>query len=300
MPYLAFAACCLIWGSTWIAHKWALVDFTPMGLASIRFFCAGLLCLLIARLRGEDFVRRAQLPHLLLAGLVMTGIANVLTAWALQYIPSGVGAVLQAPIPVWMALMSLRREPLRPLGWLAVLFGFVGVGLVMWPEHNSHLDPIAASVCVLTAAAWSAASLYQRAHLHGGGLFANAGTQMLFSGTLGLLLTRSFTHPHAAGISIQAWIALAYLIIAGSCIAFASYLYLSRVWHPARAGSFAYVNPVIAVLLGWLLGGEALGARLIAGMAVVLAAVGVLQLATHKPIVAAAEADLPGDLQGKS
>ncbi len=288
LPWLAFFACSSIWGSTWMAHKWALVDFTPLGLASVRFLSAGLLCLAIAGFRGERFVRREQLPSLLLAGLLMAGVANVLTAWSLQYIPSGVGAVLQAPIPVWLALLSLRSDPLRPLGWLSVAIGFAGVALVVWPSAVAHIDPLAALVCLLTPVAWSWASLHQRAHVHSGGLFANAGLQMLFSGLLGAVVTAGFGEFTQHGdIGMRAWLAAAYLIVGGSCIAFASYLYLSRVWHPARAGSFSYINPVIAVLLGWALGGEALGARLIAGMGVVLAAVAVLQVATrrHPPVV---------------
>jgi drug/metabolite transporter (DMT)-like permease len=288
LPWLAFFACSSIWGSTWLAHKWALVDFTPMGLASVRFVVAGLLCLAIAWLRGERFVRREQLQSLLLAGLLMAGAANVLTAWSLQYIPSGVGAVLQAPIPVWLALLSLRSDPMHAGSWIAVALGFVGVGLVMWPSEFGGIDPLAALVCTLTPIAWSWASLHQRAHVRSGGLFANAGVQMLFSGSVCVALTAGFGDFTQHGdIGPSAWWAVSYLIVGGSCIAFASYLYLARVWHPARAGSFSYINPVIAVLLGWLLGGEGLGSRLIAGMAVVLVAVAVLQLATRKrpPVV---------------
>jgi drug/metabolite transporter (DMT)-like permease len=284
LPWLAFTACCLIWGSTWMAHKWALVDFTPLGLSSVRFLCAGVLCLLIARLSGERFVHREHLPSLLLAGLIMVGAANVVSAWTLLYIPSGVGAVLQAPIPVWMALLTLRSEPLKPSGWLAVVLGFVGVTLVMWPQQTGSIPWFPALVCALVSVAWSWASLLQRARVRSGGLFANAGVQMLFSGLIGSSLTPwlgGFTHGDGP-ISTQAWSALIYLILAGSCIAFASYLYLVRVWHPARAGSFSYITPMIAVLLGWRVGHEPLGAHLLAGMAVILVAVAVLQWATRQ------------------
>lgn len=284
LPWLAFTACCLIWGSTWMAHKWALVDFTPLGLASLRFLCAGVLCLIIARVSGERFVQREHLPSLLLAGLIMVGAANALSAWTLLYIPSGVGAVLQAPIPVWMALLTLRSEPLKASGWLAVVLGFVGVTLVMWPQQHSAIPWFPALLCALVSVAWSWASLLQRARVRSGGLFANAGVQMLFSGLIGTSLTPwlgGFTHG-SGPISTQAWSALVYLILAGSCIAFASYLYLSKVWHPARAGSFSYVTPMIAVLLGWAFGDEALGAHLLAGMAVILVAVAVLQWAARR------------------
>lgn len=278
LPWLAFAACSLIWGSTWLAHKWALVDFTPLGLAAVRFLAAGVICLLIARMRGERFVERQHLPSLLLSGLIMAGIANVVTAWTLLYIPSGVGAVLQAPIPIWMALMTMRREPLPAAGWVAVLLGFLGVAIVSRPDASGGIDPVAALICAAMPVAWCWASLHQVRHVRSGGLYANAGVQMLASGVLGMGLAGSvgeFTH--AGEVGQRAWLATAYLVIGGSVIAFASYQYLARVWHPARAGSFAYVNPVIAVLLGWALGAEALTPTLVAGMAVILAAVAVLQ-----------------------
>jgi drug/metabolite transporter (DMT)-like permease len=287
LPWLAFVACCLIWGSTWLAHKWALVDFTPIGLATLRFLCAGVLCLGLARFNGERFARREDLPVLLFSGLIMVGLANVVTAWTLLHIPSGVGAVLQAPIPVWMALLTLRTDPLRPSGWLAVFLGFLGVALVMWPEQTGAIDPVAAVVCALMGAGWSWASLLHRRRVRSGGLFANAGLQMLLSGALGVLLTPLLGgYTHGAGVSPQAWMALGYLIIAGSCIAFASYLYLAQVWHPARAGSFSYVTPAIAVLLGWIFGREALGAHLLAGLWIILLAVAVLQWATRAARVA--------------
>lgn len=283
LPWLAFAACTLIWGSTWLAHKWALLDLTPMGLASLRFTSAGLLCLIVARLSGERFVRRAELPSLLLAGVLLAGAANVITAWSLQYIPSGVGAVLQAPIPVWLALLSWRSDPMRPLGWMAVSIGFAGVALVVWKGGGGAIDPLAALVCAATPLAWSWGSLHQRAKVRSGGLYANAGTQMLFSGLLCVALTGVFGHYTQHGeVGARAWAAAGWLIVGGSCIAFASYQYLTRVWHPARAGSFAYLNPLIAVLLGWALGGEALGIQLIVGMGVVLVSVAVLQMATRK------------------
>jgi len=282
LPWLAFAAISFIWGSTWLAHKWALADFTPAGLATLRFSIAGVACLLIGRLRGEAWPKRSELKHLLLAGLILTGLANVLTAWTLLSIPSGVGAVLQAPIPVWLALMSMRSDPLGKRAWAAVVVGFLGVALVMWPSQKLTLDPLVASVCVLTAAAWSWASMHQRKHVTQGGLFTNAGLQMSQAGLLGLLLTPLFfgyTHHH--GVSAPALAAIAYLVIFGSIIAFASYLYLTRVWHPARAGSFAYLNPVIALGLGAWLGGEPLNAKLVFGMCVILVAVALLQWAPN-------------------
>jgi drug/metabolite transporter (DMT)-like permease len=285
-PWIAFGAISFIWGSTWLAHKWALADFTPAGLATTRFVIAGIACVLIGRLRGEAWPVRRELKHLLLAGLILTGLANVLTAWTLLHIPSGVGAVLQAPIPVWLALLSLRTDPLSKRGWAAVIVGFFGVALVMWPDGPVHLPLVPAVVCVLTAAAWSWASLHQRRHVNSGGLFTNAGIQMSQSALVGLALTPFISgYTNGGPISLQALAATAYLVGFGSVVAFAAYLYLTKVWPPARAGSFAYLNPIVALALGAALGGEPLTARLIVGMVVILAAVALLQWAPSRTTV---------------
>lgn len=283
LPWIAFAAISFIWGSTWLAHKWALVDFTPLGLSTLRFCMAGVLCLLLGRLRGEAWPRRAQLGTLLACGLVLTGLANVLTAWSLTHLPSGVGAVLQSPIPVWMALWAWRSDPVSAKGWVAVLLGLGGVVLVMWPEAHGGIPLWPAMVCVATAATWSGATLYQRRHVDSGGLFTNAGLQMTQSALIGLVLTPMISgYTVHDDVTARAWASLVYLVLFGSVIAFASYLYLTSVWHPARAGSFSYLNPLVAVLLGAWIGGEPLTSRLLLGMGVILIAVAVLQWATRR------------------
>ena len=282
LPWAAFAAISLIWGSTWLAHKWALADFTPVGLLTVRLLMASVACFALGRIRRESFPDRAQLKPILLAGLILTGFANVATAWSLTHIPSGVGAVLQAPIPVWMALFSLRTDPLSKIGWLAAVLGLVGVALVSIPENSGGTFSVLPSlVCIFAAASWSWASLYQRKYVSSGGLLTNASLQMLQGGLLGaLMLGLGFPATTHGSVSPTAWYAVAYLVGFGSCIAFAAYLYLTQVWHPARAGSFSYLNPVVAVGLGAWIGGEPLSWRIAIGLAVILLAVAVLQYAT--------------------
>jgi drug/metabolite transporter (DMT)-like permease len=281
LPWLAFAAISFIWGSTWLAHKWALHDFTPVGLMTTRMLIAALACFVLGQLRHETFPARAQLKHILIAGSILTGVANLATAWSLTHIPSGVGAVLQAPIPVWMALFALRTDPLSPMGWCAAVLGLLGVALVSIPENTGTFELLPALVCVAAAAAWSWASLYQRKHVSSGGLLTNASLQMLQGGVVGLILLGcGVPVTNAGSVSAQAWVSVAYLVVFGSCIAFAAYLYLTQVWHPARAGSFSYLNPVVAIALGAWLGGEQLSFRIVLGLGIILASVGVLQYAT--------------------
>jgi drug/metabolite transporter (DMT)-like permease len=280
-PWAAFAAISFIWGSTWLAHKWALADLTPAGLMTLRLGLAGVLCFAIGRVFREQFPARTQVKHVLFAGVMLTGLANLLTAWTLTKLPSGVGAVLQAPIPVWMALFSMRKDPISKTGWVAVLLGLAGVSWISWPNAIDHFDVTACIVCIATAAMWSWASLYQRKHVSTGGLYTNAGMQMLQGALLGSLLLLSGQPASVHGsISTACWLSVAYLVLFGSCIAFASYLYLTKVWHPARAGSFSYLNPVVAVVIGAIFGGEKITTSIIVGLSVILLAVAVLQIAT--------------------
>jgi drug/metabolite transporter (DMT)-like permease len=282
LPWLTFAAVSIIWGSTWLAHKWALADLTPIGLLAARLAFAGPLCLLIGILRAEAWPASRELPAILLAGLILTGVANVATSWSLNYLPSGIGAILQAPIPVWMALMAFRSDPLSALGWCAVLLGLLGVTVVMWPGERVHFPVLASIVCAAAALAWAWASLFQRARVRSGGLFINAGLQMTQGAIVGAVLI-GFGLPwqNSGKISLEAVLAVAYLVVFGSCIAFASFVYLTKVWHPARATSFSYLNPMIAVLLGVWIGQEVFTNQHAVGLVLILASVMTLQLAAR-------------------
>lgn len=292
LPWAAFAAVSLIWGSTWLTHKWALADLTPIGLLVARLLIAAPVCLAIGLMRGEAWPVRRHLPALLIAGFILTGACNVITSWSLAFLPSGVGAILQAPIPVWMALLAIRSDPLSKTGWLAVVLGLCGVSVVMWPSDKVHLPVLASVACVLTAMVWAWASLFQRARVHSGGLFINAGIQMTQGALLGLLAVGFgvpfSTHGH---VSAEAMFAVLYLAVFGSCIAFASYIYLTQVWHPARATSFSYLNPVVAVLLGVWLGSELITQQIVIGLLLILASVLTLQFAARRSRV---DEPLPG------
>jgi drug/metabolite transporter (DMT)-like permease len=292
LPWAAFAATSFIWGSTWLTHKWVLDTLTPVGLLCARMSLACVMCFLIGRALKEPLPTRPDVPILLATGLVLTGLANVLTAWCLTIIPSGLGAILQAPIPVWMALLSMGKEPLNRTGWSAAIIGVAGVALVSWPsadevQHaqvSTSMLVFAYWLCAATAFVWSWASLIQKRRVSSGGLFTNASLQMAQGALISAVLLgggMDFYTAKATAMTPIAWWSLAYLVVFGSCIAFAAYLYLTKVWHPARAGSFAYLNPVIAVALGYWLNSEPVNARIIVGLVVILLSVGFLQVATR-------------------
>ena len=277
LGWAAYLTVSIVWGSTFLGIAVALRSFTPWGVVAVRFTVASLLCLALGRLLGEERPSRAVAGHLAVSGAVMLGVCNAIVTWAELHVPSGLAAVLCAPVPIVLALLLLRTERLGARGWTGVLLGFGGVVLLTAPERSGGASLAAAAGILVSTILWAWATLHMKRHVTGGGPLTNAGVQMATASAIALpaaALTGGFLRaplvPDAAG-------ALLYLAVVGSCLAFTAFGVLTRLWPPARAGTYAYLNPAIAVLLGAALLGEPLGLRLVAGMAVLLAGVALVQ-----------------------
>ncbi len=276
--WVAYLIVSVVWGSTFLGIAVALRSFTPWGVVALRFAAASLLCLLLGRLLGESLPEPRVVRHLAVSGAILLGVCNALVTWAELHIPSGLTAVLCAPVPIFLALMSPRTEPLGARGWAGALFGFAGVVVLMAPERAGRASLAGAAGVLVSTVLWAAATLYVKKNVSGGGLLTNAGIQMLTAAAIGLvaaLLTGGFVR---APLRREALVALSYLAVVGSCLAFTAFGYLTRVWPAARAGTYAYLNPAIAVLLGTALLGEPFGPRLVLGMLILLLGVALVQL----------------------
>jgi drug/metabolite transporter (DMT)-like permease len=300
LAWASFAAISLIWGSTYLGIAVGLRSFTPMGLVAIRFGLAGVACLALGRLRREEPPARAQLRDVLLSGALLLGVCNILVSWAELHVPSGLAAILCALSPIYFGLLTLRSEPLGARGWGGTLLAFAGVivlsaaeapgetgdGLpqplrsaadAATPALSSHALGIGA--LLLANLVWTVATLYAKRRVTTGGMLTNAGLQMLASSALSVaLLALTGGSVTSGALRPEALAAVAYLAVFGSCVAFTAYTYVVRVWPAARAGTYAYLNPPIAVLLGALLIDEPFGARTVAGMLVILAGVGLVNV----------------------
>lgn len=276
--WLSYLTVSLVWGSTYLGIAVALRSFTPWGIVGLRFALASVLCLALGRLLGEPPPSRAAVPHLLVSGAVLLGICNTLVTWAELHISSGLAAVLCALVPVFLGLLTLRTEPLGTRGWAGALLGFAGVVVLMAPEKAERASLVGSLAIVLSTALWAWATLYLKRNVRGGGALTNAGIQMLVAAGIGLSaapLTGGFLRAPVAG---PAALALLYLAVVGSCLAFTAFGVLTKVWPPTRAGTYAYLNPLIAVLLGAALLGEPLSPRLFLGMLMLLTGVALMQL----------------------
>ena len=283
----AYLALYLIWGSTYLAIKIAVVAIPPFLMGGARFVLAGALLLAFARLRGAPRATAAHWRSASVIGACLLLGGNGGLVWALKTIPSGVGSLLVATTSLWMVLLDwLRpggsRPPYRVLAGLAV--GFVGLFILVGPGSfgEGTLDPVAVGVVLLATLCWGAGSIYARhAPLPASSLLATS-MEMLVGGAL--LTAASAALGEWEGFSLRAVtpasaLAWTYLLVVGSLIGFTAYIWLLKVSTPARVSTYAYVNPVVAVFLGWRIAGETLNARMIAGAAVILAAVAAITTA---------------------
>ena len=276
--WLAFAGVVVAWGSSYLFIRLAIGSFTPFGLVASRFGAAALICALIGLVRGERFPRGSEVGRLALLGVMMMSGSNALTAYAQATVPSGIASVVHSLSAVWLA--ALGKEKLTGTVWLGVFGGVVGVALLLWPGQT-HVDPLGASALVLASWIFTVASMLQRKWQRAGisaGIFSSLAVQMGAGGLLSALIAAvgpGFLHHPLTGSSLGG---LLWLIFVASIGGFASYAIVLRSWPPARAGSFAVINPVVSVLLGVILLAEPFTPRMAAGVAVTLAAVAWVQL----------------------
>jgi drug/metabolite transporter (DMT)-like permease len=252
----AFAAVYVIWGSTYLAIRFAIETLPPFLMAGVRFVIAGGILYAVARALG--------------------------VVWAEQTVPSGLTALIVAIVPLWMVLLDwLRGTGSRPGLGVAVglLLGFVGVGVLVGPGGlggGERIDPIGAGVVVLASLLWAIGSLYsRRAELPASQALAT-GMEMFAGGVLLLALataTGELGRFDPSAVSARSLWALGYLIVFGAIVAFSAYVWLLQKTTPARAATYAYVNPVVAVVLGWALASEPLSPRILLAGAMIVAAV---------------------------
>jgi drug/metabolite transporter (DMT)-like permease len=277
----AFAAVYLIWGSTYLGIRYAIETIPPFLMAGSRNLTAGLLLYAFARRRNGAAPSGIEWRDATIAGALMLMIGNGGVTWAEQMIPSGVTALLVALTPVWMVLFDwLRPKGTRPgpLVVLGLAVGFAGVAILARGNQNGAGSTYGWGVAVLmmSSIGWSMGSIFNRgAHKPSSPLLAVA-MQMIAGGSMLLCLAvargepEQFSFTRITPLSFGAWL---YLMVAGSMIAYSAYVWLLHAASPARVSTNAYVNPLIAVLLGCTIGHEAFSHELFVAGALIIAAV---------------------------
>jgi drug/metabolite transporter (DMT)-like permease len=282
---LAFAIIYFVWGSTFLAIRVGVREVPPLLFAAMRFVVAGLVLYGWMIAKGERSPTRRQWMSVVLLAFLIFVVDYGLLFWAEQRVPSGIAAVMMATIPVFIALseiLILRTQRLTVRLTFALLIGIGGVAVLMSHALNlgdAPLDRTGAMALIIGSLSWSIASVLTRKLSLPSSKVMSSGAQMLAGGIM-LTLTAAafgeFRKFHPSTVSREAWFSLLYLIVAGSIVGFTAYVWLIHHESPTRVGTYAYVNPVVAVLVGYLFGGEVLGLRTILGTLFVLISVVVI------------------------
>jgi drug/metabolite transporter (DMT)-like permease len=288
----AFAIVYVIWGSTFLAILFAIETLPPFLMASVRFLVGGSLLYSWSRVvNGAAAPTGAHWRATAIVGALLLLGGNGLLVWSEQRIPSGVAALLVGTVPCFMVLIDwLRPGGSRPTGlvFAGLLLGLLGLVWLVGPDTllgGGRADLIGAVVVVLGSFSWAVGSIYSRHAATPPSPFLSTAMQMLGGGAALLLLSVLLGEPwafDASAVSLRSVLGLLYLMLFGSIVAFSAYIWLLRVSTPARVSTYAYVNPVIAVLLGWALAGEALTTRMIVAATVIVSGVALITLAPKR------------------
>ncbi len=282
---LAFFIIYFVWGSTFFAIRVGVHAVPPLLFAAMRFSIAGAALFLWLFAKREPLPTRREWTSVLLLALLIFVFDYGLLFWAEQRVPSGIAAVMLATIPVFMALSEivfLRTQRLTVRLSLSLLIGIAGVAVLMSRSLNlagTPIDTTGAVALIFAAMCWAIASILTRRLPLPPSKVMSSGTQMLAGGIMLFIAAgaaREFRGFHPTAVSSAAWFSLIYLIVAGSIVGFTAYLWLIHHESPTKVGTYAYVNPVVAVLVGYFLGGETLGLRTILGTLFVLVSVVVI------------------------
>jgi len=277
---LAFLAIYFLWGSTYLAIRIAVATVPPFFAAGVRFLIAGAVLYPWARLRGELAPTLQQWKNLLVLGGLMFLAPYGGLFWAEKSLPSGIAAVLVATIPFWTAVLQVFVFRWQRMHWalfVSIALGIGGVMVLALGRNEGHLNWPACLAIVGSEISWSLATVLTTFVDLPASKLVSSGAQMILGGLMLLIVAAVFGElrpmPH---VSLQAAAAIAYLIVAGSLLAFTAYVWLLARVPPTTVTSYAYVNPVVALLIGHWLGSEGLGPKTIVGSALVLASVGTL------------------------
>ena len=285
LAWLAWATICLVWGTTYLAIRVALESIPVFLVAGLRWMAAGLILTAITRLRGRPLPPVRQWGALALLGFLMNVLGNGFVVWAEQYVASGLTAVIIASVPFW----SVGFEAVLPGGdrlrgstLLALLVGFAGIVVLVWPEMSAGGAAGAAMLGGVVAiqiacAGWALGTSYAKRHPSASDPFAASAIQMLASGTMLLTIATISGEWTALHFTTRSLGALVYLTIAGSVIAYTAYLYTVAHLPLTTVSLYAYINPLIAVLLGAVLLDEPLSPRIAVASLLVLAGMALLR-----------------------
>ncbi|CAG5017599.1 putative inner membrane transporter YedA [Dyadobacter sp. CECT 9275] len=286
MIILAYAIVYIVWGSTYFFIQKALSGFPPFLLGAFRFIAAGILLMGWSVIQGEKILVGKKIIPSAITGFLLLFVGNGIVIWVEQFLPSAMVAILISSAPLWFVLLDKPKwqENLNnKLAILGLVIGFGGV-ILLFSERvtsamhsiNSGRDLFAMGLILFSAAAWAGGSLYAKYNASNTSPTVNTSWQMMTAGVAfipGLFISGELSSFDISAVPLNAWLSVLYLVIFGSIVAFSSYVWLIKVQPATKVSTYAYVNPVVAVLLGILFGGESISLTQISGLIIILGSV---------------------------
>jgi drug/metabolite transporter (DMT)-like permease len=280
---LAFALVYIFWGSTYLGIRIAVERVPPVLLAGVRFTISGSLMLLFCQLTGRHAaVTRRQFAQLAFIGFILLGVSNVVLAWSELYVPTGLAALIVAIVPIWFLLIEQFILPtgdkVNAWGFGGILLGAAGVVVLVWPRigatHQLGWMELIACVSLLGSSfCWAFGSVLSRRWKVAVNPLVASGWQMVSAGIIDSVAGLALGDHHRATWSATAWGAIIYLVVFGSWVGYSAYIWLLRHVPTSKVATYAYVNPVVAVFLGWAILGESVDRYIVAGAAIIVPAV---------------------------
>lgn len=289
----AFAALYIIWGSTYLGIKYAIETIPPFFMVGIRFLIAGFLLLIWCIIKREAMPSLKSIAIISFAGILMLFIGNAAVVWSEQYLPSGLVAIIVATLPLWFVILDKRQWRFHfsnKLIIVGLLIGFGGVMMLFAGKGSigitgSKMKIISFFVLIVGSIGWAIGSLYSKYKKTDGSTIVKVAIQMLAAGIVGIIAAfinsehKEFTLSQVSQTSV---LALIYLITLGSMVAYIAYIWLLSIRPPSLVGTYAYVNPVVAVFLGWLMVGEVISTQQIIALSIILAGVILVNFSKEK------------------
>ena len=289
----AFAAVYIIWGSTYIGIVLAIKTIPPFLMAGIRFFSSGIILYIWCLAKGEKMPDIKSTLNNVLSGTLMLFFGTTSLIWVEQYLPSGLCAIIVAAVPLWFVILDKRNHKKNfsdkfiltglVIGFIGILILFSGKSAVDL-QHNSY-QFIAFIVLICSGILWAAGSLFSKYAASAGSTFMKGAIQMLAAGIGGFiaaLVAGEQHHFHIQQVSAQSWKALLYLVFMGSIVGYIAYIWLLSVRPASLVGTYAYVNPGVAVFLGWMIAGEVISTMQITGLVIILSGVLLVNFSKYK------------------
>jgi drug/metabolite transporter (DMT)-like permease len=282
-PILAFVVVCFVWGSTFLAMRIGVETIPPWTIIGGRCLLAGAMLTLFALFRGARMPGPRSLVSAIVSGVLLFSCSQAMVAWGELRLPSGQAAVLCCTVslltPAVSWWMGAARRP-SAVAAFGLVLGFLGVVVLTRPDAHAG-DLLARTVIVLSALAWAIGAAVARRVPPAGSALLGSGLQLLAGAPAALAFAWArgeWTHLDMATVSARSVLAMAYLVVMGSIVAFACFGWLLQIWQPARLSAYAFVNPLVALALGAALMGEPLGPREVAATALILGAVALVML----------------------